>query len=188
MSLSEVTKRRGRPSPMMFVSLGIGAVLATILIVVVSIFTGGTVTNTSGQSALVGTTITPFHGTDLAGAPVDAPWASGHPTLLVFLASWCAPCKAELPGLSSYLTHHHLGDVRVVGINYNDAPANVKALVAKDGFVFPVVPDNGTITQGDFGFVGLPDTVAINAKGVVTYVHSGVTSDALLTKELASLA
>jgi len=173
---------------MMFVSLGIGAVLATVLIIVVSLLTGGTVTSTTGQSALVGKTITPFHGTDLAGAHVDAPWASGHPTLLVFLASWCAPCKAELPGLSDYLTHHNLGNVRVVGINYNDAPLSAKSLVAKDGFMFPVLPDGGVITQGDFGFVGLPDTVAINAKGVVTYVHSGVTSDALLAKELASLA
>ena len=186
--MSEVTKQRGRPSPMMFVSLGIGAVLATVLIVVVSIFTGGTVTNNSGQSALIGKTIAPFHGTSLAGAQVDAPWASGHPTLLVFLASWCAPCKAELPGLSAYLTHHHLGDVRVLGINYNDAPTSAKSLVAKDGFTFPVLPDGGTVTQGDFGFVGLPDTVALNAKGVVTYVHSGVTSDALLANELASLA
>jgi len=173
---------------MMFVSLGIGAVLATVLIVVVSIFTGGTVRSVGGQSAVVGKTIAPFSGTDLAGAPVTAPWSSGHPTLLVFLASWCAPCKAELPGLSSYLTHHNLGDVRVVGINYGDEPARARSLVAKDGFTFPVLPDAGAITQGEFGFVGLPDTVALNGKGVVTYAHSGITSDAILAKELASLA
>ena len=42
--MSEVTSQRGRPSPMMFVSLGIGAVVAIVLISVVSYFTGGTVT------------------------------------------------------------------------------------------------------------------------------------------------
>jgi thiol-disulfide isomerase/thioredoxin len=172
---------------MMFVSLGIGAVIAVVLIGLVSILTGGKVTNTSGQSALIGTTIEPFHGTALDGTHLEAPWASGHPTILVFMASWCAPCKAELPGLSTYLREHVSGDVRVVGINYNDAPSSAKALVAKDGFDFPVLPDNGAVTVSDFGFNGLPDTVALNARGVVTYVHVGATSDALLAKELASL-
>ena len=172
---------------MMFVSLGIGLVIAVALIVVVSIATGGKVTN-NPPSALIGKEIPAFTGTDLAGQRVSAPWKSGHPTLLVFLASWCAPCRQELPGLSAYLLSHNLGPTRVVGINYIDNPTSAKRLVAADHFDFPVLPDSGAITQGDFYFSGLPDTVLISSTGHVLAVHSGPTNNAQLASELALAA
>ena len=172
---------------MMFISLGIGAVLAIALITVVSYLTGGTVTNTAGQSALIGTKIAPFSGTDTAGTKVSAPWAEGKPAVLVFFASWCAPCHAELPVVSSYLTSHSLGQTQVVGINYLDQQTKGVALATSSKFTFPILEDAGSITQGDFDFSGLPDTVFVNAKGVVTAVHSGVISVAQLRAGLATL-
>ena len=170
---------------MMFISLGIGAVVATIMIAIVSYFTGGTVTSTSTQSALVGKSIPAFTVKNLDGVATTAPWSSGHPTLLVFVASWCAPCRKELPGLASYLAHHPLGSLEVVGVNYNDAPANARALLAKAHVTFPVVPDSGTITSSDFGFAALPDTVLVSSTGHVLAVTTGTTSDARLGQYLA---
>jgi len=184
MYLSEDTKPRGRPSPMMFVSLGIGLVVAVALIVAVSVATGGNVTSPS-TSALVGKEVASFSGRDLAGQSITAPWRSGHPTLLVFLASWCAPCRNELPDLSTYLNSHGLGSVRVVGVNYLDNPVSARRLLRATHFRFPVLPDSGAITQGEFFLSGLPDTVVVSSTGHVLAVHNGPTSIALLQSELA---
>ena len=182
--MSEVTKQRGRPSPMMFISLGIGAVVATVLITIVSYFTGGTVTTPNSQSALVGRAVPSFTVKDLQGATITAPWSSGHPTLLVFLASWCAPCRKELPGLAAYLEHHALGYLAVVGVNYNDAPTSARTLLQTSNFTFPVIPDSGALTTTDFGLPGLPDTVLVSSTGTVLAVTTGATSTARLAQYL----
>ena len=64
---------------MMFVSLGIGAVIALALITVVSVLTGGKVTdsNTAPKSALDGTKIASFSVSGLDGGSQHAPWSSG---------------------------------------------------------------------------------------------------------------
>ena len=183
--MSEVTKQRGRPSPMMFISLGIGVTIAVVLITIVSYFTGGTVTTPTTQSSLIGKSVPSFTLTDLKGETITSPWSTGHPTLLVFLASWCAPCRKELPGLASYLEHHDLGNLTVLGVNYNDAASSAQALVQRANFTFPVVPDSGALTTTDFALPGLPDSVLVSSTGKVLAVTTGVTSDAQLAQYLA---
>jgi len=185
--LSEVTSQRGRPSPMMFVSLGIGAVVAIVLISVVSYFTGGTVTNTQGQSALINTKIAPFSAKDTAGVSIKAPWASGHPTVLVFFASWCTACHSELPAITAYLKQHALGNIQVIGIDSLDNTATGVAFATKSGATFPILEDGGSITQGDFSFQGMPDTVFLSGTGVVKAVQNGVVSTSTFASDLALL-
>jgi len=172
---------------MMFVSLGIGIVVAITLISVVSYFTGGKVTTPLSQSALVGTKVPAFGGTSPNGTAVTAPWKSGHPAVLVFFASWCTVCHEELPAVSSYLKSHYLGNVEVAGVNYLDSPSKGAAIAKATGFTYPILEDGGSVTQGLFYFAGLPDTVFVNAKGVVTDVVSKAITTAQLAAGLASL-
>ena len=154
MSLSEITKpSRGHPSPMMFVSLGLGAVIAIALITVVSVLTGGKVTNSNAppKAALDGTRIASFSTSGLNGGLQRAPWSSGHPSVLVFFASWCGPCQGEIPKLAKYVITHSEGNVEVVGIDAGDQRGAALA----------------------FKFAALPETVFLNAKGVVQSVHVG---------------
>jgi cytochrome c biogenesis protein CcmG, thiol:disulfide interchange protein DsbE len=124
---------------------------------------------------------------DLEGQHVVAPWASGHPAMLVFFASWCAPCTKELPVISAYLHRHHLGATRVIGVNYLDDPQRARALAAASHFDFPVLADGGTITQGELALTGLPDTVVVNGRGVVTALTHGVVDARTLAADLATL-
>jgi len=191
MSLSETTKpARGRPSPKMFISLGIGVVIAVALIAVVSVVTGGKVTNSgsSPKSALQGTKIATFSASGLAGGTQKAPWSNGHPSVLVFFASWCEPCQGEIPKLAKYVSSHNEGRVEVLGIDAGDQRAAAQAFTKKDHVTFNVAFDpNDTITAGLFKFAALPETVFLNAKGVVEDVHVGAISTSQLARGISAL-
>jgi cytochrome c biogenesis protein CcmG, thiol:disulfide interchange protein DsbE len=171
---------------MMFVSLGIGAVVAIALIVVVSILTGGRVT--PGQNVLVGTRPAAFSEAGLSGGTVRAPWSEHHASVLVFFASWCRPCRSEMPGLAHYLRAHPPAGVTVLGVDALDARPAAEAFVAKTGVPFRVAFDPaGRVVTGIFGFQTVPETVVVDAKGVVTWVKLGATTSADLVRGLRTL-
>lgn len=175
---------------MMFISIGIGTLVAVIMITVVSVLTGGKVTGTTipGQPALDGTSIKAFSLPALNGGTVTMPWASGHPTALIFFASWCTVCQSETPEVAKYLSTHGTGKVSVVGIDANDELGAARAYVTKDHVHFPVAFDaSGNVTSGTFGFQQLPESVFVNAKGVVTNVYYGAIPVKTLAADIAAL-
>ncbi|MBW4030043.1 MAG: TlpA family protein disulfide reductase [Acidobacteria bacterium] len=180
---------RGHPSPMMFVSLGIGAAIALALIVVVSVLTGGSVKNaTTPPPALVGTTLPAISESSLSGPTIAAPWTSHHPTVVVFFASWCGPCRHELPALAKYLAAHSLGKVSILGVDTQDTRASGQRVVTKDHLNFPVLFDpSSTVAAGKFQLAGLPDTVFVSAEGVVKNVHIGAISTAQFAAGVSAL-
>ena len=186
MSLSDTPEsvRRG-PSPMMWISLGLGAVVAAVLIVVVSLATGGSATPTN---VLDGTRVASFSIPSLDHGRVVAPWRSGHPAVVLFFASWCGPCTAEIPRVATFVEHHHLGRVRVVGVDVNDGVSAGRSFVRHAGVRFPVgVDPRSNLSSREFRLPGLPDTVFVNGDGVVTSVVVGSVSNAQLGDALTTL-
>ena len=185
MSLSKLVEkwRRGHPSPMMFVSLGIGTAVAVALIVVVSLLTGGR----SSANALVGTEARAFTLPTLSGGSVSAPYATGRPTVLVFMASYCAPCRAELPHLVSYLRDHSTGSVRVIGVDTSDQRQSALAFVHHDAVPFPVAFDPNSTVAASFRLAFLPDTVFVNARGKVANVVIGKITPQEFASDVAAI-
>lgn len=190
--MSETTKpQRGHPSPMMFVSIGIGTVLAVALIVVVSVLTGSSVQNTNGQTAsseLVGTTVKDFTLAGLNGGKVKAPWSSGHSAVLIFFASDCGPCHKEMPKVATYLRSHNESPVVVMGVDADDVLSAARAFTKKADVTFPLAFDpNGVVTTGIFKFSYVPETVFVSGSGVVKQVYYGAIPVDQLKSGIASL-
>lgn len=163
---------------------------AVIAIVVVSILTGGHVTDNNGgpTSKLVGTTAATFSLIGLQSGTVHAPWKNHHAAVLIFFASWCTPCKSEMPKVASYLRHHNEGTIHVIGIDANDERGAAKSFVNKSGVTFPIAFDpDGTVTSGIFNFRTVPETVFVNAKGIITQVYFGAIPKNVLVKGIAKL-
>ncbi len=160
---------------MMFISLGLGTLLAVIVIVGVSYLTGGSSTPTSTPPpALVGTRVAAFTLPGLSSGTITPPWRDHHPAVLIFFASWCGPCQGEMPAVARYLGDHHVAPVRVIGVDANDQRGAARQFVARDHVTFPVGFDaNGVVTNQVFHFDTLPETVFVNARGIVTSVHFG---------------
>ncbi|MFD1824560.1 MULTISPECIES: TlpA family protein disulfide reductase [Mumia] len=105
------------------------------------------------------------------GAPVSLPGLPAKPTVVNLWASWCGPCRDELPHLAQ-LHDEAGGQVAVLGIDYKDPDPEAALRLAKDaGVTFPLLADPEQTVGKALGVVGLPQTVFVAADGTVTATH-----------------
>lgn len=99
--------------------------------------------------------------------------ASGKPTLVYFMASWCPTCAKNWPSLNQIYTEY--GDrVNLVAISIDptDTQEVLNDLAAKKGLIFPIVPGNPQLML-DFGVKGQATTVGIDSEGNIQFIKSG---------------
>ena len=128
-------------------------------------------------STLVGTTIIdtaerealpPVSGATLDGSHLDLSTLTGRVVVLNDWASWCAPCRDEVPALVSLARTAPTADVAVVGLNVDDDPAAAAAFAHELGMTYPSIVDpDGAILRTIPGVPpsALPSTVIIDRQG-----------------------
>ncbi|MFC1959077.1 peroxiredoxin family protein [Chloroflexota bacterium] len=97
----------------------------------------------------------------------------GSPVILNFWATWCGPCQVELPDLQRLYEERQNTGLRVVGINVDEAPAVFGPWAAARGLTFVMVADVGAEIQALFHVRGTPQTIIIDADGVIQAVFYG---------------
>ncbi len=90
------------------------------------------------------------------------------PVLLNFWATWCEPCKQEVPALNEvYRKYKPLG-VTLVAISVEDPPAAVEAFARRHKVEYPMLLDaDGTVARR-YGLIGVPMNVVVNRRGIVS--------------------
>ncbi|RMF04487.1 MAG: TlpA family protein disulfide reductase [Chloroflexi bacterium] len=114
----------------------------------------------------------------------------GRPVLLNFWASWCVPCRQEMPALVRAYRQFNPQGLEIVAFNvtYQDSLADVRAFVDEFSMPFPVVLDQaGHVTEDSYQLRGLPMSIFINPAGVVTRIQLGAMDDAQVTEFVAEL-
>lgn len=102
-------------------------------------------------------------GTDLSGRVWKAADLRGRAVLLNFWASWCEPCRAEMPSLQALQAQH--GDRLVVlAVNYKESPESVHRFVQRQGWTLPILPDSQGVLAKRWGIGIFPSSVLINAQ------------------------
>ncbi len=118
--------------------------------------------------ALLGSPRPPLTLPDLEGRPRSLDEFDSRPLLINFLASWCEPCRRELPELDSYSRSQTPDGVRVVGIAVEEA-ADARTLLDEVAVEFPVLiaGNDGAGLMPQFGNVSgtLPYSVLVGADG-----------------------
>lgn len=175
-----------RPRPAFLV---VGVVLAVALgIGLFTSFGAGT----SGGRPQAGDPVPTFSlprvgGGPAVGVPADG-GGHGHPAVLLFFASWCGPCQAEIPALAATYRHQqatHSPDARValIGVADIDQTPTAVRFLRKSGATFPSAADRtASVTNGLFYFTNLPEAVFVNGNGTVAAVHLGALSAATLVR------
>lgn len=106
----------------------------------------------------------PIDWVDMQGKHWTAQSLKGHAVVLNFWATWCPPCKAELPSLQ--LLHSiSEGQTIVLGINVQEQASRVQRYMQSTGLNFPVVTDPRGLLAKQWRVEAFPTTVLIDAKG-----------------------
>ncbi|MEM9565874.1 MAG: TlpA disulfide reductase family protein [Actinomycetota bacterium] len=108
----------------------------------------------------------------------------GQPLVVNFFASWCPPCRAELPDLEAF---HQAGDgqVQLIGISHDLARSSWLSLVTEAGLTFPTYhqPDQEIFTELDL--FAMPTTIFVSAEGEIAHTHGGVLTERSLRDSVA---
>ncbi|MCC5951951.1 MAG: TlpA family protein disulfide reductase [Acidimicrobiia bacterium] len=107
------------------------------------------------------------------------------PTVVNVWASWCAPCRTEMPALEE--VHVAMGDrVTIIGITDDPDPEAAEALARELGVTYPLymVDNPGDLRQ--LGVLGLPATVFVDESVTIITTHAGVLDAAGITDEIRS--
>ncbi|MCD6290472.1 MAG: TlpA family protein disulfide reductase [Anaerolineae bacterium] len=144
--------------------------------------------HTPAQGARVGLMAPDFTLSRLDGQPVSLSELRGQAVVLNFWATWCPPCRAEMPALERVYQAHREDGVVVLGVNQGETGAAVNPFLKEFGISFPVLLD----AQGNVGRLyrvqALPTTYFIDRQGMIRdMVIGGPMSEALLQSKLATL-
>jgi peroxiredoxin len=110
---------------------------------------------------------------DQSGKTVDSASLAGKVVILDFWATWCAPCREEMPELQKFYKKYNAKGLEIVGISVDKAPDGIKEFVGKLKVTFPVVHDDAHKVADKYSPPRMPSSYIIDRKGVVRYVHGG---------------
>jgi thiol-disulfide isomerase/thioredoxin len=126
---------------------------------------------------------------DLAGHRVDLASLKGKVVLVDFWASWCAPCKQEMPVLERLYQKYKDRGLVVVGVSVDQEGTNVGAFLKQLKVSFPIVHDKGHDVANRFKPPRMPSSYIVDRNGVVRNVHGGFRAgdDATIEGEITKL-
>lgn len=146
--------------------------------------------NHTGQpaSAEPGRAAPDFRLTTLDGKSVRLSDLQGKTVLVNFWATWCAPCRQEMPEIVKAYNANHARGFEVVSVDEQEDPATVKKWVDAFEMSFPVALDtSGQVGQTFRAGSQFPTSLWIDPKGVVTDVRYGPMSEDFINQHLAGL-
>jgi thiol-disulfide isomerase/thioredoxin len=124
-------------------------------------------------SPLVGKTVD-VAARDLQGSEVRVSGGVARVTVVDFWATWCEPCREQLPFLERLATEYRASGVAVYGVSFDEDRAAVEEFLARTPIKFPILWDKGGSTLADkLEVTRLPTTILIDHAGVVRGVHLG---------------
>jgi thiol-disulfide isomerase/thioredoxin len=113
---------------------------------------------------------------DLDGKTVSSDDFKGKVVILDFWATWCPPCRAEIPGLIDLQKAYGKQGLMVVGVSVDQGGADViKPFVKKFGMNYPVLVADDKVQQAFGGFDAIPVTLVIDRQGRIVKRHLGLT-------------
>lgn len=110
----------------------------------------------------------------------------GKPVVLNFWATWCPPCRAEIPHFQSASINYN-GQVSILGVNDGEAPATVREFVNDYNMTYPVLMDTSSAVSIQYRVNALPTTVFIDAEGVIQELFTGIINEAVLEARIENL-
>lgn len=147
-----------------------------------------------GKTVFAGTQFTSQKAADftlksLSGENIKLSEQRGKVVLLNFWATWCAPCKKELPYFNRLYGKYKDVGLEVIGINIDKGGTEVRRMSEGLGLAFAVLPDPAGKISDLYRIRSMPTTYVIGKGGMIRHVHWGFGPDepARYEKEIRTL-
>jgi peroxiredoxin len=97
----------------------------------------------------------------------------GKVVLVNFWATWCAPCREEMPLLNKLFEKYRASGFTLLGVNVDEDGRNAANLAGQLGVKFPVLLDSDKAVSKAYALSAMPSTLLIDRDGRVRHVHQG---------------
>jgi peroxiredoxin len=128
-------------------------------------------TTANNEGLKIGAKAPDFEMKTLSGETVKLSSLKGKKVMLNFWATWCPPCKAEMPEMEQF--YKEAGkDVVILAVNI-DPQLDVKGFVDKNGITFPILLDEDDHVNETYQVLSIPTTYFINSNGLIQNKYTG---------------
>lgn len=135
----------------------------------------------------IGAYAPPFALSDTDGQPVRLDDRRGSPVIVNFWATWCEPCRLEMPALQHLFEQHQQDGLRILAINLGEPASVVRAWMRDMGLTFDVALDAHGEVSRIYRLRGQPSTYVVSPQGIITHIFYGPVSAETLENALAPL-
>ena len=128
-----------------------------------------------------------FSLTDLNGRNLELASYKGKVVLLDFWATWCGPCRIEIPGFVGLQDRYREEGLAVIGISLDDSPEPVREFYREYKMNYPVAMGDEKVSELFGGILGLPTAFLIGRDGRIYSKHIGATDISVFEEEIKEL-
>ncbi|MBI1953558.1 MAG: TlpA family protein disulfide reductase [Candidatus Omnitrophica bacterium] len=129
-----------------------------------------------------------FQLTDLAGKPVSLSASRGKVVILDFWATWCPPCREEIPHFKALYAKYKTKGVEIIGVALDRGGlAVVKPFAASAGINYPVVLGTREVVRAYGGVRGIPTTFVIDRQGGIVRKYVGYQPPEVFERDVKNL-
>ncbi len=172
---------------------GIGALLVAGIVLVGGVAIASRAAEAQGSETalkrepVVGALAPGFTLTNLEGEQLSLDDFRGRPVLINLWATWCGPCRIEMPAIQSRFEKYQDDGFAVLAVNFDEQQAEVQAFRDEFGLTFQILLDPGAKVQNLYRNRSYPSSFFIDRSGVIQVQHIGVMTEGQLDENLKKI-
>ncbi len=140
---------------------------------------------TPSSAVSVGELAPDFTLVDLEGNQVSLSDFRGKTVFINFWATWCPPCRAEMPEIEAIYQEYTDKDVVVIGVDLWQSDDVVRQYIQEDGYSWTFVTDTTGVVTANYEVKAIPTSFFIDKEGIIQVVHVGMMTKRVIEDELA---
>ena len=146
--------------------------------------------NVLASSPLIGKQAPDFTLMTLDGTEVSLSQFRGQPVLINFWATWCLPCREEMPELVRSYESHKAEGLIILGLNltYSDSLPDVETFASEFNITFPILLDkDGAVAERLYRIPGVPTSIFIKRDGTIERIQVGIMTPRQIDQYVAEI-